>query len=189
MNIVCLGDSLTEGYGVSAHINWPGLLNETGEYDVVNKGISGDTTSGMLARLVSEIIPLKPDYLIVLGGTNDVMCMVNDELIIATLVSITRICKHHNITPVVGILPRSYDKSTSENICFKSGQKLNAAIDKLRFKLNAFVKEDKQLSIDFSENLLAKHFESDGVHPTVEGRQIMAATVFKVLEGFYVKSI
>ena len=55
MKIICIGDSLTEGYGVGRPENWVTLLNERSENDIINKGISGDTTGGMLARFQKDV--------------------------------------------------------------------------------------------------------------------------------------
>ena len=54
--IVVLGDSLSAGYGVQIESSWPSLLeksitNNGLNFQVVNAGISGDTTSGGLYRL------------------------------------------------------------------------------------------------------------------------------------------
>jgi acyl-CoA thioesterase-1 len=74
-NIVALGDSLTEGYGVAPWQSYParlqGRLNEAGiSGQVVNAGISGDTCRGVLARL-GEVLLLGPDLVIVEIGIND----------------------------------------------------------------------------------------------------------------------
>src|SRR5690349_13246488 len=54
--IVFLGDSLTAGYGLERHQSVPSLiqarLDSTGyRYEVVNAGVSGDTSAGGLSRL------------------------------------------------------------------------------------------------------------------------------------------
>lgn len=46
--IVCIGDSLTEGLGVNKENAWPALLRSELNVEVINRGISGDTTSGMI---------------------------------------------------------------------------------------------------------------------------------------------
>ncbi|MCC6416453.1 MAG: arylesterase [Opitutaceae bacterium] len=75
--IVCLGDSLTAGYGL---LNpdaqaWPGLLQdkldtESRPWRVINAGISGDTTAGGLRR-VSWLLRQRIDILILALGGND----------------------------------------------------------------------------------------------------------------------
>src|SRR5438105_5617872 len=61
-SIVMLGDSLTEG------APWREL---TGCADLVNRGIGGDTTSGVLARL-DEVLKLKPRAIFLMIGVNDI---------------------------------------------------------------------------------------------------------------------
>ena len=50
MDLICLGDSLTFGLGVRRGRCWTALFAEESGWNVSNRGISGDTTSGMLAR-------------------------------------------------------------------------------------------------------------------------------------------
>lgn len=75
--IVCLGDSITAGYGLEPEQAYPGvlegLLRERGQaVSVVNAGISGDTTAGGLRRL-SWIMQQEIDILIVALGANDAL--------------------------------------------------------------------------------------------------------------------
>ena len=96
IRIVALGDSNTAGFGVARQEAFPAqleaLLRTTG-YDaqVFNAGISGDTTSGMLARLDSAAPP-GTQIVIVQGGYNDLQrgsspaaIMANVEAILARL--------------------------------------------------------------------------------------------------------
>jgi lysophospholipase L1-like esterase len=46
--------------------------NEKIEVRMINKGINGDLTEGMLHRFQRDVIDFKPDYVIILGGTNDI---------------------------------------------------------------------------------------------------------------------
>ena len=78
--ILILGDSLTEGYGVSDDEAYPTLLEEKLNaelspktklrYKIVNGGISGATTSGGVSR-IEWFLQAKPDYLLVALGGND----------------------------------------------------------------------------------------------------------------------
>lgn len=54
MKIVCLGDSLTYGYGVPRKDGWVSLAAQATGHTLVNKGVSGDTTGGMLARFARD---------------------------------------------------------------------------------------------------------------------------------------
>ena len=68
---MAFGDSLTAGYGVDSGLSYPDFLQkEIDRYRVVNAGISGDTTSGGLAR-IDSVTRLKPKIVILELGGND----------------------------------------------------------------------------------------------------------------------
>jgi len=76
--ILALGDSLTEGLGVNKDANYPAILErrlrELGHTNikVVNSGLSGETSSGLKARL-DWVLQLKPQITILNTGANDAM--------------------------------------------------------------------------------------------------------------------
>lgn len=62
--IVFLGDSITSGWGDTFKGHFPGA-------HFANRGISGDTTRGMLYRLQADVLTLNPRAIVLLAGTND----------------------------------------------------------------------------------------------------------------------
>ncbi|HEU0010688.1 MAG TPA: GDSL-type esterase/lipase family protein, partial [Verrucomicrobiae bacterium] len=62
--IVLLGDSITQGWGEDFSAWFDGLK-------IANRGISGDTTRGVLIRLKEDVLALHPRAVVVLIGTND----------------------------------------------------------------------------------------------------------------------
>ena len=62
--VVFLGDSITQGWGDQLPTAFPGLK-------VANRGISGDTSRGVLIRLGPDVIALEPAAVVLLIGTND----------------------------------------------------------------------------------------------------------------------
>lgn len=60
--ICFLGDSLTEFYKTSTYLN---------TYNIINHGIAGDTTSGVLDRLESNVYSIEPRKVFLQIGTND----------------------------------------------------------------------------------------------------------------------
>jgi acyl-CoA thioesterase-1 len=82
--ILVLGDSLSAAYGIPRESGWVALLQQrlTGQQkltdqqkltngNVVNAGISGDTTEGGLARLPQLLEKHHPDIVIIELGAND----------------------------------------------------------------------------------------------------------------------
>src|SRR5688500_10095414 len=73
--IVILGDSLTAGLGLDASESFPALLQKRLDgagrrYDVVNAGVSGDTTAGGLRRLEWSIEGNTRILVVALGGND-----------------------------------------------------------------------------------------------------------------------
>jgi lysophospholipase L1-like esterase len=62
--VVFLGDSITQGWGGGLGAAFPGVK-------VANRGISGDTTRGVLIRLPEDVIAIHPAAVVLLIGTND----------------------------------------------------------------------------------------------------------------------
>jgi acyl-CoA thioesterase I len=74
--ILVFGDSLSAGYGIDVNKGWVKLLHqklqlEQYDYQVVNASISGETTSGGLARIAQQLNSTKPSIVIIELGAND----------------------------------------------------------------------------------------------------------------------
>jgi len=84
--IVAVGDSLTAGYGVDEGEAYPALLekqllSDGHFYRVVNAGISGETSSGVLSRIEWVISSLNPDIIILETGANDGLRGVDPQVL------------------------------------------------------------------------------------------------------------
>lgn len=75
--IMILGDSLSAGYGIQPQQGWVHLLQKRLEqqypkhHKVVNASVSGETTSGALARLPKLLQTHRPDLVVIELGGND----------------------------------------------------------------------------------------------------------------------
>lgn len=69
--VLALGDSLTSGVGTDAAGAYPAVLQELTGWQVVNGGVSGDTTAQALARLPALLDRHRPALVIVGIGGND----------------------------------------------------------------------------------------------------------------------
>ena len=76
MELICLGDSLTYGYGVRRAQVWTELARQRSGWKVRNCGVCGDTTGGMLIRMRELLreLPGNRDErcFLLLGGCNDI---------------------------------------------------------------------------------------------------------------------
>jgi lysophospholipase L1-like esterase len=76
--LVFLGDSITQGWGDDFGGRFPGVK-------VANRGISGDTTRGVLIRLQEDVLSLHPAGIVLLIGTNDLEEQAEPETVAANV--------------------------------------------------------------------------------------------------------
>jgi len=101
--IAAVGDSLTAGYGVGEEQAYPALLEKRLLRDgyfirVVNAGISGETSSGVLSRIEWVIGSLKPDIVILETGANDGLRGVDPTLIQENIERVVTILRENGIS-------------------------------------------------------------------------------------------
>lgn len=90
--IVCLGDSLTRGYGASAGNSYPEQLSRILGEPVINAGIDGNTSADALARLERDVLSHSPRLVIVLLGGNDFLRQIPREKTIKNIDQIVAQC-------------------------------------------------------------------------------------------------
>lgn len=88
--VLALGDSLTQGVGAGSDQAWPVLLQQATGLDVVNAGVSGDTSAQALERLPDLLAEHQPALVIVSIGGNDFLRQVDAR---QTKKHIRRICE------------------------------------------------------------------------------------------------
>ena len=86
--IVAFGDSLTEGYGAASGESYPARLSILVGEDVINAGVSGNTTTQALRRVQSDVIDHQPRMVLITLGGNDMIQKLPIEESINSLRSI-----------------------------------------------------------------------------------------------------
>ena len=115
--LVFLGDSITQGWGDNMGDSFPGAK-------VANRGISGDTTRGMLIRLQEDVLSLNPSGVVILMGTNDLEEGAKPATIAANAkLIIDELKKHNDKMPI--ILCRVFPSSTSKKRSAKDIKEVN----------------------------------------------------------------
>lgn len=172
--VVFLGDSITQGWGDDLKNAFPGMK-------VANRGISGDTTRGVLIRMAEDVLALKPAGVVILIGTNDLEEQADPETIAANLKLILAKLKAHNRT-----LPIILNK------VFPSAESKKRPADKIK-RINelyaAAVKGDAQVTVMETWVLFADDKGDakpgefpDLLHPNDVGYAMWAAGIRPVLE-------
>lgn len=191
MKIVCIGDSLTYGYGVFKSESWVEIVKDKLNVPIINKGINGDTTAGMLSRSYTDVVENKPTHVIIMGGCNDFIANRSLNMVENNIIELVKESIKYNIIPIIGI-EMSIDKTLAERKW--SGDldydKINRFVEDYRHWLLSFAKENNITYIDFyscfEKNLInkdPKELYVDGLHPTVLGHQLMAECTINVLSS------
>jgi acyl-CoA thioesterase-1 len=174
--VVCLGDSLTAGYGLDQAHAYPALLQKSidalgWKFKVVNAGLSGETTAGGLRRL-DWVLKRRIDVLILALGGNDALRGIPLET--------TR----ENLDQ---ILTRTRAKNPESVGCRRNAHSTNwgrAVFQRIQALFPSSPKHQAGLIPFLLEGVGGKpdlNF-ADGIHPTAEGHRVVASNVWKVLE-------
>ena len=174
--IVVLGDSLSSGYGLRIDESWVSMLEERLRaegygYEVVNASISGDTSSGGLARLPALLAMHDPSIVIVELGGNDGLRGQPVQSLRANLSQIIELAREHGAAPILtGIqIPPNYGPSFAGAFA-RIYPELAAQFD---IPLVGFLMEDVALNGDL--------MQADGMHPNARGNEVMLENVWTVL--------
>ena len=130
--LVFLGDSITQGWGDNFRGHFKGVK-------VANRGISGDTTRGVLIRLKEDVLSLNPKGVVILIGTNDLEEKATPEGIAGNLKLIIAALKKHNAKMPI-ILCNTFPSSVTKRRPADQIKKIN----QLYF---AAVKGDAQITV------------------------------------------
>jgi acyl-CoA thioesterase I len=178
VKMVVLGDSLSAGLGLSASAAFPArlqkALKDKGiEVDMVNAGVSGDTSSGGRDRL-DWSIPAGTEAVIVELGANDALRGTDPAVTRAALTDIVSRLKARRIAVMLcGMLaPPNYGQDYAG--------RFNTIYPELAKKF------DVPLYPFFLAGVAAdpKLNQADGIHPTAEGVDIIVANILPTVQAF-----
>lgn len=177
LHVLFMGDSLTEGYGVTREKAFPSLVKEkleSGAVDfpvkITNGSISGSTSANAPTRL-QWFLKSKPDILILALGANDGLRGIDVTASSQNLAQTIELARKNNVRVILTgmLMPPNYGEDYR--------QKFEGMYKKLKEKYD----------LDFIPFLLEgvagnkAYNQADGIHPNEAGHSIMADNVLKVL--------
>jgi lysophospholipase L1-like esterase len=192
LEIVSIGDSLTLGLNSSyqkGSQSYPDYLEQsisdllnltsknTKALQVLNKGINGDLTQNMLLRFKRDVIDLEPNYVIVLGGTNDLGWGIPVTKIFNNLKIMFHLAITNHIQPLGCTVPSLLGRDEG----IPPRLKLNEMIKKYCQTQGILCADLFQSTANGFTKRLRKDYSDDGLHLTSKGYQKMAETVFSTL--------
>jgi acyl-CoA thioesterase-1 len=173
--IVILGDSLTAGLGLPVEQSYPSLLqqrlkSEGLSYQIVNAGVSGDTSAGGLARLEWALDGDVRVLVVALGG-NDALRGLSAEQLQQNLATIIERAQARGITVILAGMESPPNWGREYNVAFHTVYP--ALAKKYHVALVPFLLEGVAGRDALNQN--------DGIHPSAAGARMVADNVWKVL--------
>lgn len=177
--ILVVGDSLSAEYGLARGSGWVALLDQRLAREhhgttVVNASISGDTTSGGLARLPALLRQHKPGLVVLELGGNDALRGLSLDATRANLVAMTRLAKAAGAKVLIlGMqLPPNYGRAYGDRFAglfADVARSEGAALVPFMLKGVADVPGSEAL------------FQADRIHPIAAAHPTILANVWPVL--------
>lgn len=188
MNVICLGDSLTVGLGVPSSQRWTALAARQAGITMLNYGVNGDTTGGMLCRLQTMLSPEMirsmqrgQTRIFVMGGSNDVFFSGADRGARENLGALVSQLLMYGVRPWMGIpLPICPTHISSRWVNLTDFSLAALALSHFSQWLLRFCACFDLQSVDFRPDFLSSDGTPnrvlflDGLHPTPEGHRLMA---------------
>lgn len=176
--VVFFGDSLTEFCDLDEF--YPDL-------NAINRGIAGDTTSGMLERVRSNVVKLDPSVVVFLGGANDLHHDATPEQITQNISQILSILTEETSAKIIvqslyPLNPNTFPRYMN----FVSDRKnedvlaVNAALPDICARYGATYVDVHSLLVD-QDGLLRADLTPDGLHVNGKAYRIIAAKITEVL--------
>ncbi|SRR5579885_1544833 len=175
--IVAFGDSLTAGYGLAQNEGYPSLLQKMVDadgfkYEVVNAGVSGDTSAGGVRRVDWTLDSGNVRFVIVELGANDFLRGQPVAETKKNLADIIERCKSRGAQVLLAGMYTTTDAGVDYERqiqdCFRS-----------------LAKEHDVVLIPFFLEGVAGRDElnqQDRIHPNAEGTKIVAANIYRYLK-------
>lgn len=179
-----LGDSISHGGASYIPAGQLSCQWETySDVPIKNLARSGDTTQAMLNRFDSDVLPFKPQVLIIMAGVNDIRLGMNSDAVIKNLETLRDKCLAHEITPVFCTI-------TSMNPTIMNLRGIPLADSdwrEAREQINFWIKTTPYF-IDVATPLtdefgyLRAELTPDGLHPALRGKKIIGEAVGNYLK-------
>jgi len=192
VKIACMGDSITFGEGLPGQKGrWSDLVAEKTGHTLVNFGISGDTTGGMIARCQRDIFRRDFDAFIWLGGVNDISYTSDYRIAWANTLAAINQAKAEGLPMIVGSPLPVIDLPRRNYYPHRDEAQVVALVEEYAAVLKIYCEEKGIPYADFRADFVDAEGKGraelflDGLHPNAEGHALMARALEKTIEKWF----
>lgn len=175
--ILFFGDSLTAGYGVEPELAYPAIIERElaargWDGEVINAGLSGETTAGGLRR-VDWILRQEIDIFVLALGGNDALRGIDPETTTGNLRGIVEKVRTRYPEARIVLAGMQAPPNMGTDFTSRFAALFPALAEELDLVLIPFLLEGVGGTLEF--NL------ADRIHPNAEGHEKLARNVLEVL--------
>lgn len=177
-----MGDSITARWGRD-NTGHPTFFTAN---SFLNAGISGQTTSQMLARFDADIVQFAPLAVVICAGTNDIaqnQGYISNEDILKNIASMCQMARQAGIKVILcSLLP-------ANKYNWRPSVQPASLIKDLNARIKAYAAQQNFTFVDFwtpfadSEDGLPTKYSSDGVHPNQDCYTLMENIILPVIQA------
>ncbi|AVZ85264.1 MULTISPECIES: arylesterase [unclassified Acinetobacter] len=177
--ILILGDSLSAGYGIDAKQGWVNLLQQRldqqypKQHKVVNASVSGETTSGALARLPKLLQTYQPEIVVIELGGNDGLRGQPPQMIQKNLAQLVQLSQKQKASVLLFGMKIPPNYGTAYSSAFEKNYKVVS--QQYKVKLLPFFLE----GIAGHKNLI----QNDQIHPNAKAQPILLNLAYPYIKG------
>lgn len=174
------GDSITHGGGAISYS--PADIEYSFQtylaFPTINLGKSGDTTETMLSRFNHDVLPYRPKFLIIMGGSNSLRGGAPASQVIKELTAMREKCLAHGIRPIFLTLPPINPFAISQAFAEETVSDWQEQFS----AVNSFIRNQRYY-IDLepyfmdANHELPVYYAIDGLHLDIEGKKLMALII------------
>lgn len=177
--VVLLGNSITEG--------WPkadSAFFRQGPYELVGRGISGQTSPQLLVRFRQDVLDLHPTVVVILAGINDIAQNTgpySQQATFNNLQSMAELAQAHGIRVVLCSVLPAYD------FPWRRGLEPAPKVLALNKLLKDYAARQRLTYLDYhaamadSRQGLPPDLAKDEVHPTLAGYRVMEPLLLRAI--------
>ena len=177
--IMIVGDSLSAGYGIQPQQGWVYLLQKRldqqypKQHKVVNASVSGETTSGALARLPKLLQTHKPQIVVIELGGNDGLRGQPPQMIQKNLGQLVQISQQAKAQVIIFGMKIPPNYGTAYSKAFENNYKMVS--QQYKVKLLPF----------FLEGVAGKKklIQNDQIHPNAKAQPILLNTAYPYIKS------
>lgn len=197
--IICFGDSLTAGFQSPTKDNPTGRGTPYGQFlqwfldgaaQVSVSGICGELTGDMVERFQRDVLDHQPDYVPILGGTNDLGWNASPDEILRNLCTMYERTLSMGAVPIPVTVPsirvedalgsREGLEWVAEHLARRS--RFNKLIQDFARSESLACVDLFDATVDPKNGQLAESYSNDGIHLTTAGYRLFAEKVAQVLK-------